>query len=308
VIPDGALAYVPFAALRARSADRVQYVVEQHDVALTPARWMLRETPAAATAPRRLLVVADPIYERDDARLLAGASGTGARRAAAEVGSPAAPVLRRLPWTAREASDIAAEFKPSDVTRLVGPDATRERLLALDWSQFRFIHVATHGLLDAASPPLSALMLGSYDAHGAPLDGAVRVADLSLRSFAAELVVFSACETALGRDVASEGLVGIGYTALARGAQSVVASLWRVPDETSSRLMTDLYRHLLRDSNDAPAALGAAMRAELARAPQADPALWAPFQVSVMTTGRAPSRGRATSAAAHRPATPAGLP
>ena len=308
VIPDGALAYVPFAALRARAADRVRYVVEQHDVALTPARWMLRETPSAATGRRRLLVVADPIYERDDERIAPTASGAGARLAPSAVGSPPEPALRRLPWTAREASDIAAEFKPSEVVRLVGPDATRARLLALNWSQFRFIHVATRGLLDAASPPLSALMLGRYDAHGAPLDAAVRVADLSLRSFAAELVVFSACETALGKDVASEGLVGIGYTALARGAQSVVASLWRVPDETSARLMTGLYRHLLRDSNDAPAALAAAMREELARAPQADPALWAPFQVSVVTTGRAPSRGHATSAGARRPAASAGTP
>jgi hypothetical protein len=72
--------------------------------------------------------------------------------------------------------------------------------------------------------------------------------------------------------------------------------------------MSDLYRHLLRDSLDAPAALGAAMRAELARAPQADPALWAPFQISVVTTGRAPVHGHAASSDLRRPGTPPGAP
>jgi hypothetical protein len=97
--------------------------------------------------------------------------------------------------------------------------------------------------------------------------------------------VFSACDTAFGRNTASEGLVGIGSTVLARGARAVVASLWPVADEVGARLMTEFYRHLLRDSMSAPAALAAAMRTVESREGVADPALWASFQVSIVTLG-----------------------
>jgi hypothetical protein len=168
---------------------------------------------------------------------------------------------------------------------LVGLNATRERLLSLDWSKYRFIHIATHGIVDAQVPQLSALVLGSYDASGNVVDGAVRVADLSLQTLRADVAVFSACDTALGREVPSEGLVGISSTVLARGARAVVASLWPVSDEIGARLMTEFYRHLLHDSMSAPGALGAAMRSVVSRDGSADPALWAAFQVSVVALG-----------------------
>ena len=132
---------------------------------------------------------------------------------------------------------------------------------------------------------LSALMLGSYDARGDAVDGAVRVADLSLLTLRADVAVFSACDTAMGKQVPSEGLVGISSTVLARGAKAVVASLWQVSDEIGARLMTELYRHMLRDSMSAPAALGTAMRSALSRDATADPALWAAYQVSVVALG-----------------------
>jgi CHAT domain-containing protein len=174
--------------------------------------------------------------------------------------------------------------------------------LALDWSKYRFIHIATHGVLDARVPALSALMLGSYDASGQLVDGAVRVADISLQTLHAEVAVFSACETALGKEVPSEGLVGIGSTVLARGARAVVASLWPVADESSARLMTEFYQHLLHDSMSAPAALGEAMRTIVSHEAYADPALWAAFQVTVSTLGQGPpvrnsSPGRSATSA-----------
>jgi len=60
-----------------------------------------------------------------------------------------------------------------------------------------------------------------------------------------------------------------------------VASLWPVPDEVSARLMTEFYRHMLRETMGPEAALGMAMRSMASREASADPALWAAFQVSV---------------------------
>jgi CHAT domain-containing protein/tetratricopeptide (TPR) repeat protein len=288
IIPDGALDYVPFAALRGSGAKSDPYVIARHDIALTPAAWMLdtsghRGGPAPS---RALLLVADPVYQPDDPRL---ASLRSKGRSIQTPDGDGAELIQhdyqRLPFTAHEAASIAAEFPSDEVDELTGLDATRARLLSIDWSKYRFIHIATHGVVDARVPDLSALMLGSYDAKGDLVDGAVRVADLSLRTLRADLAVFSACDTALGKDVPSEGLVGIGSTVLARGAGAVVASLWPVSDEMGAHLMTDLYRHLVHDAMSAPAALGTAMRSVLSRDGSADPALWAAYQVSVVALG-----------------------
>jgi CHAT domain-containing protein len=285
VVPDGALDYVPFGALQT-STQPQSFVVLHHEVALTPAVWML-ETHTVEPRPdheRSLLLVADPVYQAEDPRL-AALRTTVARQ------KPVSPPLlgfqdyRRLPFTGEEAAAIRREFPAAEVDQLIGLEATRERLLSLDLSKYRFIHIATHGFVDTQVPELSALMLGSYDTHGNVVDGAVRVSDLALQKLTAEVAVFSACDTALGREVASEGLMGIRSTVLARGARAVVASLWPVSDEIGGRLMTEFYRHLLRDSMGPPAALAAAMRTLVTREGVKDPALWASFQVSVVALG-----------------------
>ena len=283
IIPDGALTYVPFAALRMPQSHGASFVAALHDVAFTPAAWMMKLAPPRAPGRERrgLLMVADPVYEAADPRVAGHRTSDASLPASLQPPAFGNRTYRRLPFSAHEAQAIAAEFAPNDVDQLIGLDATRERLLALDWSRYRFIHIAAHGMVDANIPQLSALILGTYDSAGNSVDGAVRVADVSVRTLAADVVVFSACETAVGKDVLSEGLVGIGYTTLARGARAVVASLWPVADEMSEQLMTEFYRHLLRESMSAPAALSSAMRSVLVRDPAADPALWAPFQLSI---------------------------
>jgi CHAT domain-containing protein len=288
IVPDGALDYVPFAALRGTNAANDSPVVAHHDVALTPAAWMLEANAPRARAKNapELLMVADPVYQADDPRLAAVRRvALAEQRAASDATEASRPELQRLPYTAEEAAGIVALFPKTDVAELIGVNATRDRLLSLDWSRYRFIHIATHGLVDAQVPQLSALMLGSYDASGNAVAGAVRVADLSLRTMTAEVAVFSACETALGKEVPSEGLLGISSTVLARGARAVVASLWPVSDEMGARLMTDFYQHLLHDSMSPAAALGASMRSIVSHDPSADPALWAAYQVSVVALG-----------------------
>jgi CHAT domain-containing protein len=286
IVPDGAIAYVPFAALPVSPAMPASFAVTDHDIALTPAAWMLDAPPPRKADKRRdLLLVADPVYQPDDPRLKGLPVVPPSPPAQSDGLTDAARDYQRLPSTGREAANIAAEFPKAGVDELAGLDATRARLLAMDWSNYRFIHIATHGLVDAQEPQLSALILGSYDAAGNHVDGAVRVADLSLQTLDADVAVFSACDTALGKEVPSEGLMGIDSTVLARGARAVVGSLWPVADEMGAQLMTDFYRHLLRDSMSAPAALAAAMRAVVARDASADPALWAAFQVSVITLG-----------------------
>jgi CHAT domain-containing protein len=282
VVPDGALDYVAFAALQGADG----FVAAHHDVALTPAAWMLRNgAPTHAAKPATLLLVDDPVYERSDPRLGVIARTTGVDVDTTGAAASTSHPLRRLEFSREEAARVRDQFPPNAVEELSGLDATRDRFLALDLARFRYIHIATHGIVDAQIPQLSALILSTYDGGGRPIDGAVRVADLSLQRLSADVAVFSACETALGRHVPSEGLVGISSTVLARGAHAVVASLWPVSDEMSVRLMTEFYRHLLQDGESAPEALGAAMRTQLSREGSADPSLWGAFQVYIATLG-----------------------
>jgi CHAT domain-containing protein len=287
IVPDGALDYVPLAALQTPD-NAGSFVVQRHDIALTPAAWALRAsgTRESPHARRALLLVADPVYQAEDPRLAAARGSRAPPRSAVQRSLDGSRrEYRRLPFTGQEAAQISAQFAPADVDQLIGLDATRDRLLSLDWSAYRFIHIATHGVVDAQVPQLSALILGSYDARGEVADNAVRVADVSLQTLTADVVVLSACDTALGKQIRSEGLVGLASTMLARGARAVVASLWPVSDEIGARLMTEFYRHLLWDSMRPETALGTAMRSLLARDPSADPALWAAFQVSVASLG-----------------------
>jgi CHAT domain-containing protein len=231
-----------------------------------------------------MLLVADPVYSADDARLArtGGTSRTDRMSDLLRMRAGVDPAtLERLISSARESEQIRALPGLRRVDLLEGFDATRANVLAQNLTQYRFIHIASHGFIDSEIPQLSALVLGAWDRNGRVPDQHVRAGDLLSRTFDAEVVVLSACDTALGRQVAGEGLVGLRYAALARGARSVVASLWPVSDAIAADLMTNMYRYITVDGYPVAAALGAAIRAELARTPSLDPALWGPFAVYV---------------------------
>jgi CHAT domain-containing protein len=94
---------------------------------------------------------------------------------------------------------------------------------------------------------LSALVLSQFDARGNPQDGYLRLSDIYNLKLGADLVVLSACDTALGREVRGEGLIGLTQGFLAAGARSLVASLWQVPDRATAELMTKFYGFMLND-------------------------------------------------------------
>jgi CHAT domain-containing protein/tetratricopeptide (TPR) repeat protein len=285
---DGALNYIAFAALKDGTGAELGYPVMSHDIALTPAAWLLSEvSPRHHTSPPpdRTLLVSDPVYERSDPRLNPSHPGEPTLPPSAAdtmVTAGTSQGYSRLPATAREAAAIRALFPKAAVDAFDGIDATRGRILALEWSRYRFIHIATHGHTDARIPQLSAIILSSYDPRGERIEDALRAADVAGLNLNAEVVVFSGCDTALGKEILNEGMVGLAYTTLARGAGAVVSSLWPVPDERSANLMTEFYQHLIIDSMRPAAALAAAMRSVLRRNPSADPALWAAFQVAVV--------------------------
>ena len=135
----------------------------------------------------------------------------------------------------------------SDRYVAVGFQASRETLLSLPLDDYRVIHFATHGVIDTRYPDLSGLALSGFDAAGMPTRGLLGLPDIYGLRLNADLVVLSACETALGRDIRGEGLLGLTQGFLYAGAKGVVASLWPVADRATAELMQRFYDHMLRD-------------------------------------------------------------
>ena len=288
IAPDGALHYIPFATLRSGGAASKRFLVESHDIAVIPSIGMLRigQSRSAHTAPpKEMLLVDDPVYALDDVRL-AGVTKTG-NAAAAESrwlnlfrGGERGGDLPRLPATAQEATTIARLLPAGQVDRLEGFAATRDSFLNAGLGRYRLIHVASHAISDSEVPQASALILSTFDRRSQQIDGRVLAADFMNIRLNADAVVLSACDTALGKSVAGEGLMGLRYVVLARGAKSVVSSLWPAPDQGTAELMVRFYTALLRDRASGAAALGDAMRGML-RGPFADPSVWGTFAISV---------------------------
>jgi CHAT domain-containing protein len=290
--PDGALHYVPFAALRATENGRKVFLVENHDVAVTPSLQMFlqrgsnRPTIDRAGVPDhagKMLLVDDPVYDTADPRVArsspAPANSPQARNPlVAVVRGPTDPSsqLPRLPGAAREAAAIASLMPSANIDRLDGFAANRERFLSAALDRYRLIHIASHATMDSEVPQASALILSTVDTSGQQIYGRVLAADFLGVRFHADAVVLSACDTALGKSVAGEGLIGLQYVVLARGARSVVSSLWPAMDQMTAGLMVEFYSTLLRPHATVIAAWSAASRAALT-GPYSDPGTWGAF-------------------------------
>jgi CHAT domain-containing protein len=120
-------------------------------------------------------------------------------------------------------------------------------------------------------------VLSQFDEHGRAQDGFLRLNDIYNLRLNAEVVVLSACETALGRDVRGEGLIGLTQGFLSAGARRLVASLWQVPDRATAELMARFYGYLLNDGLRPAEALRQAQAWSAQQPRFRDPYFWGGF-------------------------------
>jgi CHAT domain-containing protein/Tfp pilus assembly protein PilF len=291
VVADGALQYVPFAALPLPGGrvNAGQPMIAHHEIVTLPSASTLdalRRTPRSPVdSSRKLAVFADPVLRPGDPRVAAGA-----RPAAAASGTPPESLafrsaresgfttLQRLPFARAEADAIVALAPRGETFRALDFDASRETALA-ELGRYRLVHFATHALLNSEHPEHSGILLSMIDRQGAPIDGFLRLQDVYNLQLHADLVVLSGCRTALGKDVRGEGLVGLTRGFLHAGAPAVVASLWDVRDRSTAELMTRMYRAMFRDRLVPAAALRAA-QASMSKDPRwSAPSHWAGFTI-----------------------------
>jgi CHAT domain-containing protein len=270
------------------------------------------------TPPKTVAIIADPVFERDDDRIrtyLSTAKGVtapsrvrGSLRSAssqANSGTNAQVESRRqsnealLSQVLRDTgADIGAgnlsrlfatQFEAQGILSLTDPgqsfaalnfEANRQVLTNERLKDYRIIHIATHGFLDNEHPELSGIVLSLYDQKGQPQNGFIQIRDIYDLDLNADMVVLSACQTGLGKDVKGEGVTGLARAFMSAGARRVVASLWKVDDDATAELMTDFYRHLLKEKMTPSAALRAAQLEIAAQRRWRQPFYWAGFFLS----------------------------
>jgi CHAT domain-containing protein len=248
VVADGALEQIPFAALPLPHGGRA--LIDAHTVVSSPSASVLVALGASdrgVTTGPELAILADPALGTRAARspgdsslLLRSMQDTGLQ------------ALEPLQWTRREADAIAARLPADRVVLALGPAANRATAMGPAVARARVVHFATHALLDVKRPELSGIVLADQDAAGNARPGFLSLADISAMRLSAELVVLSACRTALGKEVRGEGLVGLTRGFMDAGARRVVASLWAVPDAPTAALMSRFYA-LMLDGGLSPA-------------------------------------------------------
>jgi CHAT domain-containing protein len=292
IVSSGALQYFPFAALPLPrgAVGAGMPLVSRHEVAVLPSVSTvaaLRELRSGRTAPSlTVAVIADPVFASSDSRVdragrlviesAATPDSAGWRVVTRGLESPG--TLPRLLNTRKEA--LAIQSLVPATRRAVSLDFAANTTTALHPSlaQYRIVHFATHAFVNSESPEFSGIALSMVDERGVSRDGYVRLSQIYNMRLRADLVVLSACQTALGKDVKGEGLIGLTRAFLFAGATSVVASLWKVDDEATAELMKRFYSGMLGPTPLRPVAALRAAQVSLARETRwRDPYYWAGF-------------------------------
>ena len=246
IVPDGMLWNLPFQALQRADG---RYLIEDVAVSYVASVTVLRETERT----RR--------QRPPTSALLA-------------LGNPA-PVSAPLPETEREVRALAAIYGPSSRV-YVGAEAREDRWKR-EAGSYRVIHLATHGMLDNASPLYSHLALASGDSDHD--DGLLEAWEIMATPLKADLVVLSACETARGRVAPGEGMIGLMWAVFVAGSPATLVSQWQVDSASSTALMLAFHRAWNGGGTDTSKAeaLRQASLAVLHTSGYAHPFYWAGF-------------------------------
>jgi CHAT domain-containing protein/Tfp pilus assembly protein PilF len=258
IVADGALHRLPFEALlfpgAAAQGDlrRLPYLIRRFAISYTPSVSVLAElqTEPRETAPKGFIAFGDPVYEQ-------GVEGAVAStlRAAGAVRLNFQP----LPHSREEIDGIAKLFADADRELFFGEAASEENVKAPErLGQYKMVHFSTHGYVNEKRPRFSGLVLSlprptnrqptispqSAISNQQSEDGLLSAYEIFNLKLKADLVVLSACETGLGKEVKGEGLMSLTRSFIYAGTPSVVVSLWNVNDESAADLMIRFYRNL----------------------------------------------------------------
>ena len=232
IIPDVSLGYLPFEALV--TPDN-KYLVEEYNIKYLPSASLIKYIPSPhRNTTKELFAVAGSGFE----------SGTefNPSRSQADFAS--------LPSTLMEVDSISSKF--ATYTLLKNEDVSEAGIKSVDLGSYRYLHFATHGIVNEDNPAQSGLILSKKNNLEGLFgeDGLLNSSEIGLLNLNADMVVLSACNTGYGRNVVGEGLLGLQRSFLKAGASSVVVSLWSVFDRSTAIFMSTFYENLTSYEED----------------------------------------------------------
>jgi CHAT domain-containing protein len=293
VVPDGQLFYLPFEGLiaddekldgPADSLSSQPYLGKIYSFSYAPSASVLvtlkRLHANLDNAPRPLLAFGDPAFQSSSVSQEIALSTRGAYE---KMGIG----FDRLPYSAEEVRAVMRAYAADSGSIYLGTNATKKVLLALDLSQYRILHFATHAVIgDEVKWISQPALIFSPDGSGTLDNDVLKMSEIFDLRLNADLVVLSACETARGNMSRGEGIIGLTSAFLFAGGRSVVASLWNVNDESTSLFMESFYEGLKAGLPKAEALQQARVKTMQKRIKRgvtgeqeslASPYFWAPF-------------------------------
>jgi CHAT domain-containing protein/tetratricopeptide (TPR) repeat protein len=275
LVLDGDLNRVPFAALRL--SDR-EYLGLHHDLVQAPSAAFLlqgNEPRPAPEFPKTILALYDPIFSADDPR---APSELRKRK------DPPNEHFARLPFN-EELKTIATIVPRARYDFLRGADANTQALQKLPLERYGILHFSTHAVINDEIPELSRIALSVVDRQGRPGSGFLfpyQLADLRMKG---TVVVLSACDTALGKKVLGEGMMGFASSLFSAGASQLVLTIAKVDAQASSFFLSDAYSHFLGGNRTSMEhALTLARQSFLRSDRWSDPYYWASYVLVGMPT------------------------
>jgi CHAT domain-containing protein len=273
IVPDDVLWQLPFQALQPAN-DR--YSIEDYAVSYAPSltvlREMIRQRAKAANTTNALPM------------LLAFGNPTPGNETAERVKTVFMDErLEPLPEAEKQVKLLGQMYGQDQSRIYIGSSAEEERFKA-EAGNYRILHLATHGILNNASPMYSQLVLSPSPTNNRE-DGLLEAWEIMKLDLRADLVVLSACETARGRIGAGEGIIGLSWALFVAGAPTAVVSLWKVESASTTELMVEFHRQIKNSSGrvGTPYSVASALRQatlKLLRSKKYDhPFYWAPFVV-----------------------------
>lgn len=284
IVGSDVLQYVSFASLF-NPAAKNQYLVETNEILNLPSASTLavlrNVRKNRQNKPKNLAaVVADPVFELEDVRVKALA-----KKAATETNNTEARLISsklrsnfsRLRFSRQEAEAISALLPNEKKFIAIDFSANLKTIHAEDFTRSRIVHFATHGIVNSEFPELSGVVLSLINEKGELQDGFLRLHDVYNLRFEADLVVLSACETALGKEIKGEGIIGLTRGFMYAGNSDVVASLWKVDDRATTELMKRFYQKMLKENLRPADALRKAQISMIREKAAQNPFYWAAF-------------------------------
>lgn len=253
IVGDGALQYLPFAALSTPNYHKYQPLIVHHEIITLPSAStvaLLRsEQKDRKPAPKTIAILADPVFIKDDERFLEQAKPSKEH--------PHNKYIEffRIPYTRVEAEAILKLIPRNKTLKAYDFDANRDFFKNYQLNQYQILHFATYSIADTEQPELSGLVLSLFNEKGEPENGFFGLHDIFKLNLSADLVVLSSCDAGLGADIKGEGMVGLPTAFLYAGSSRIIMSLFSVHDEATSVLMEKFYQKMFKEGLKPAAAL-----------------------------------------------------